>query len=139
MGESTNNEIDFKKVEIIGINMTPFDVHRNCSPVDGKIIFNKHINGSYLSLKNKNALKMNERNSVLLDTEKGMIGVVQTASRMVRRIVTYKQEGDFLKQGEWFGMIKFGSQVDVIMPADCILHVNIKQQVYARKTVLAEW
>ena len=123
---------------IIGINMTPFDVHKNCAPLDGEIILNKHYDGDFLSLKNENALIRNERNTIILDTKIGKIGVVQTASRLVRRIVTYKKEGESLSKGEWFGMIKFGSQVDLILPATCKINVQIKEQVYAKKTIISK-
>lgn len=124
---------------LIGINMTPFDVHRNCAPVDGHLILNKHFDGEYLSLKYKDALARNERNTIVIESPNGKVGVVQTASRLVRRIVTYKSEGDQLVKGEWFGMIKFGSQVDLIIPSTCKLEINLKQQVYAKKTIIAKW
>ena len=83
---------------------------------------------------------MNERNSIVIETvDKKKIGVVQTASKLVRRIVTYKKVGDVVARGEWFGMIKFGSQVDVILPANIKINVSLKQQVYCKKTILASW
>lgn len=122
---------------IIGINMTPFDVHRNATPVAGKIIMNKHFDGKYLSLKDPNAIAQNERNTIVIDNGVHQVGVVQTASKLVKRIVTYKQAGEQVEQCEWFGMIKFGSQVDVIIPCDYEIAVELKQQVYTRKTILA--
>lgn len=124
---------------IIGINMTPFDVHKNCAPVNGTIILNHHTDGEFLSLKHKEALTRNERNSIVFDNPNGRVGIVQTASRLVRRIVTYKKQGDQVKQGEWVGMIKFGSQVDIIIPANCKLNIAEQQQVYAKKTTIAFW
>lgn len=123
---------------LIGINMTPFDVHKNCAPIEGKIILNKHFDGEFLSLKHQEALVRNERNTIVIDSKIGKVGVVQTASRLVRRIVTYKKEGMQLDKGEWFGMIKFGSQVDLIIPANCEVLVSLKQQVYAKKTLIAK-
>lgn len=137
--EFTNTGILDYPCWLIGINMTPFDVHKNCAPVDGKIVLNKHFDGEYLSLKHEDALSRNERNTIVIDNEKGKVGVVQTASRLVRRIVTYKSEGELLSKGDWFGMIKFGSQVDLIIPASCHVNVELKQQVYAKKTLIAEW
>jgi phosphatidylserine decarboxylase len=124
---------------LIGINMTPFDVHRNCSPIDGKIILNKHYYGNFLSLKKVEALIQNERNTIVISSKKGKIGVVQTASRLVRRIVSFKNEGELLRQGDWFGMIKFGSQVDIILPISCEINIKLKQQVYAKNTIIAKW
>lgn len=124
---------------LIGINMTPFDVHKNAAPYDGTVVMNKHIEGEFLSLKAPDALQRNERNSIILDSSKGRIGIVQTASKRVRRIVTYVKEGEHVNKGEWFGMIKFGSQVDLIIPADCKIRVQLKEQVFAQKTIIATW
>ncbi len=124
---------------IIGINMTPFDVHKNCSPIDGIIVFNTHINGEFLSLKDPIAVSRNERNSVIIKNDHIQIGVVQTASKLVRRIDSYIKVGEPIKKGEWFGMIRFGSQVDIILPVYCQIHVNIGQQIYAAKTTIASY
>lgn len=122
---------------LIGINMTPFDVHKNCSPVAGKIILNKHIPGKFLSLKEPKALIENERNTLVVQNDKMTIGIVQTASKLVRRIDSYVKEGNPIEKGEWFGMIRFGSQVDLIIPASCEVKVKIGQQIYAKTTVIA--
>ena len=124
-------------VWMIGINMTPFDVHRNAAPLSGKIIVNHHINGQFASLKDENALGINERNSIVINHGGSLVGVIQTASRLVRRIVTYKKEGESLEKGEWFGMIRFGSQVDLIIPADWEVNVKLGQQVYVKETIIA--
>lgn len=123
---------------MVGINMTPFDVHRNCAPCEGKVLLNKHFDGEFLSLKDPRAFARNERNSIVIETPDGeKVGVVQTASKLVRRIVTYKREGDPVSRGEWIGMIRFGSQVDLILPADAEIDVKLGQQVYCKKTVIA--
>lgn len=137
--EFTNTGLLDTPCWLIGINMTPFDVHKNCAPVDGDIVLNKHFNGEYLSLKHAEALIRNERNTIVINNKRGKVGVVQTASRLVRRIVTYKNVGDIVQKGDWFGMIKFGSQVDVILPIDCEILIELKQQVYAKKSVIAKW
>ncbi|MEJ2594051.1 MAG: phosphatidylserine decarboxylase [bacterium] len=94
---------------LIGINMTPFDVHKNCSPIDGKIILNKHIPGQFLSLKDPMAIARD----------------------------SYVKEGEDINRGKWFGMIRFGSQVDVILPQSYQPAVELGQQVYAAKSILA--
>lgn len=124
---------------LIGIEMTPFDVHRNAAPVDGKIILNKHIDGEFRSLKDPEALAHNERNTMVFQMENGTkIGIVQTASRLVRRIETYRKEGDMVSKSDWIGMIKFGSQVDMIIPASSKVCVEVGQQVYVMETKIAE-
>lgn len=136
LSEFTNVELNYP-CWIIGINMTPFDVHRNATPIAGKIVMNKHFDGKFLSLKDPDAIKQNERNTIVIDNGRHQVGVVQTASKLVKRIVTYKNIGDNVDQCEWFGMIKFGSQVDVIIPCEYEIVVDLKQQVYTRKTILA--
>ena len=124
---------------LIGIEMTPFDVHRNGAPIDGKVILNRHIDGEFQSLKDEEALAHNERNTMVFQMEDGTkVGIVQTASRMVRRIVSYVEEGASVKKGDWVGMIKFGSQVDMIIPASSKVCVEVGQQVYVCETVIAE-
>lgn len=124
-------------VWMIGINMTPFDVHRNASPLSGTIVLNHHINGQFASLKDKNALGINERNTMVINHNGHLVGIIQTASRLVRRIVTYKKEGEIISKGEWLGMIRFGSQVDLIIPAEWEVNVKLGEQVYTKETIIA--
>jgi phosphatidylserine decarboxylase len=124
---------------LIGINMTPFDVHKNCAPLSGEVILNKHIPGSFLSLKMPEAVIRNERNTLVIRHEGNeLFGVVQTASKLVRRIDTYVKEGEMVQQGQWFGMIRFGSQVDILIPENYKVLVIPGQQVYAVKSVIAK-
>lgn len=124
---------------LIGINMTPFDVHKNCAPLDGKIILNKHISGKYLSLKHPKAIVENERNTLVIKNDQMTIGIVQTASKLVRRIDSYVKEGEIIGKGEWFGMIRFGSQVDLVIPAFCDINVEIGEQIFAKKSIIAKF
>jgi len=137
LSELTNTDILDTPSWLIGINMTPFDVHKNAAPVSGKILLNKHFKGKFLSLKSGLAEIENERNTIVIDTGQFKVGVVQIASKKVRRIETYFKEGEDIKRGEWFGMIKFGSQVDLIIPASYQVELNLKDQVYAGRTIVA--
>ncbi len=139
LSELTKTDILTQPCWLVGINMTPYDVHNNCAPVSGEIILNKHFDGKYLSLKLGEALIENERNTMVFKRDDGLIfGMVQIASKRVRRIVTYKKVGDKVKRGEYVGMIKFGSQVDLIIPDNYEIMVNLKDQVYAGKTTVAK-
>lgn len=122
----------------IGINMTPFDVHKNCAPISGKVILNRHFNGKFLSLKDTAAQSDNERNTYVLVNDEVKVGMVQIASRLVRRIDSYVKEGENVRQGDWLGMIRFGSQVDVIIPSDYRVIVDIGRQIHALETIIAE-
>jgi phosphatidylserine decarboxylase len=121
----------------IGINMTPFDAHRNSAPIEGTIEMVEHFKGEFLSLKNKDAADKNERCSYLISNENFSVGIVQIASRLVRRIESYVEVGDRVYRGEWIGMIKFGSQVDLIIPGFHEINITVGQQLYAGKTVIA--
>lgn len=122
----------------IGINMTPFDVHKNCAPISGKIILNQHFKGKFFSLKDFRSQTENERNTYIIKNDDMEVGVVQIASRLVRRIDSYVRTGDDVRQGEWIGMIRFGSQVDIILPAGYRAAVSIGEQVYAAQTIISE-
>ena len=137
LSEITKTELLKVPCWLIGINMTPFDVHKNCSPIDGKIILNKHFDGKYLSLKNPSAISENERNTYVIANDIITVGVIQIASKRVRRIDTYVKEGELVKKGDWIGMIRFGSQVDLIVPEFCKINVSIGEQVHAKKTKIA--
>lgn len=124
---------------LIGINMTPFDVHKNCIPIEGEIKLVKHIKGKFLSLKDPSALVQNERVTVVIESASSEIfGIVQTASRLVRRIDTYVKEGQKVKQGDWYGMIRFGSQVDILIPKHYAIQIEVGQQVFAKSTIIAK-
>ena len=111
---------------LIGIAMNFLNVHVNRAPIDGKISFVKHIKGSFISLKRKEALIENERALTVIDNGQFKLGIVQIASRLVRKIVLYLREGNEIRRGERIGMIRFGSQVDLILPAFPSLHIEIK-------------
>lgn len=123
---------------IIGIVMSVLDVHVNRAPVAGTVIFAKHTSGLYLSLKKFEAFIQNERAAYLIDTGEYVFGVVMIASRIVRKIVEYKKEGDNVVAGERIGMIKFGSQTDLIVPSIVTITVREGDQVYAGETVLCK-
>jgi phosphatidylserine decarboxylase len=119
--------------------MTPFDVHKNCAPVSGRIVLNKHINGEFLSLKHPEAILRNERNTLVIQTENNeYFGIIQTASKLVRRIDSYVKENDQITQGKWFGMIRFGSQVDLIIPKQYLPNVKVGQQIFAATSIIAK-
>ena len=137
LNELTKTDILVNPCWLIGINMTPFDVHKNCSPIKGKIILVKHFNGKFLSLKESDAQTENERNTFVISNDNLMIGIVQIASRLVKRIDTYVNDEQWVEKGQWIGMIRFGSQVDLIIPQDLELNIDVGQQVYAGISIIA--
>jgi phosphatidylserine decarboxylase len=126
---------------LVGIEMNLLNVHVNRSPIGGKIILQKHIHGSFLSLGKPGSEVLNERVSTVIDHGDFRVGVVQIASRLVRQIVSYLKEGDPVRIGQRIGMIRFGSQVDVAFPALRHLEVTVQpgDAVKAGITVLAKY
>ena len=101
---------------LIGIAMNYLDVHVNRAPIGGRISLLKHIKGLFISLKKKEAVIQNERVLTVIENGHFKVGIVQIASRLVRKIIPYFQEGAEIQKGERMGIIRFGSQVDVILP-----------------------
>jgi phosphatidylserine decarboxylase len=123
----------------IGIGMSLLDVHVNRSPIAGKISFLRRIPGAFNSLKNINSLLENERVAAIIEGRGIKIGIVLIASRLVRRICMYLSEGKEVAIGQRIGMIRFGSQVDIIMPVSRTLKINVKpgDNVKAGASILA--
>jgi phosphatidylserine decarboxylase len=111
---------------LIGISMNFLNVHVNRAPIDGKVSFIRHIQGGFTSLKKQEAVIENERALTVIDNGDFKIGVVQIASRLVRKIVLYLREGNEIRRGERIGMIRFGSQVDLILPSVPSIRIEIK-------------
>ena len=125
---------------LIGIAMTFLDVHVTRAAINGKISYFEHVPGSFISLKRDEAPYRNERLIEIIDNDKCRIGLIQIASRLVRRIVAYVREGDELDLGQKIGMITFGSQMDVVLPKLIGLEIKVSagQQVYAGTSIIAE-
>jgi phosphatidylserine decarboxylase len=125
---------------LIGIAMTFLDVHVTRAPVDGEIVFFQHIDGSFISLKKPDAPYKNERVVQVIRNGKMSLGLIHIASRLVRRIDSYVKEGDRLRLGQRIGMIRFGSQVDIVVPRheNLQIHVNVGDRVFAGVTIIAE-
>jgi phosphatidylserine decarboxylase len=125
---------------LIGIAMTYLDVHVTRAAINGKLSYFEHVPGCFLSLKRDDAPYRNERLIEVIQNDRCKIGLIQIASRLVRRIVAYVREGDELDLGQRIGMITFGSQVDVVLPnlRDLEVKVSVGQQVYAGTSIIAE-
>ncbi len=137
--KTTENEYFEKEMIQISVFMSPLNVHLNRYPVSGMIDFVKHSPGKYFVAWSPKSSDENERNSVVITTEKQKtILVRQIAGAIARRIVSYSRPGDIIKQGEELGFIKFGSRVDVFLPLDAQIMVKNGDWVKAGKTVLAK-
>jgi phosphatidylserine decarboxylase len=131
---------DGKIVDIRGRKICIFmnfqNVHVNRVPINGKIHSIVHKKGGYIPAFCKDSDR-NERSHMLIETEHGLVEVIQIAGTVTRRIVSYVREGDNLIQGERFGMIRFGSRVDVTIPENFDIACKIGDRVFAGLTVIA--
>ena len=127
LDDFVQTNINLESGYLIGIEMTYIDVHVNRAPIGGRIILLKHIKGLFISLKRKEAVLQNERALTIIDNGHFKVGIVQIASRMVRKIVPYFREDQEIQKGERMGIIRFGSQVDLIIPDLPSLHIAVKK------------
>lgn len=123
----------------ISIFLSVFDVHINRAPVAGRISRSVYVPGAFVNAALDKASADNERRALVIAMLNGEeIGVVQIAGLIARRIVTFKDEGDTVAVGERFGLIRFGSRVDVYLPEGKTALVAVGQRAIAGETVLAD-
>ncbi len=122
----------------ISIFMSPLNVHVNRYPISGKILESDHHDGVKLPAFNPKSSTKNERTSIMMDTNCGKILCRQVAGAVARRIVTYAQTGMDVAQNQELGFIKFGSRVDIFIPKDLQVVVNLNQKVRGGQTLIAK-
>jgi len=119
----------------ISIRLSIFDVHIQRSPLQGEMSAREYIHGEFLSLSDEKASELNEQNRVLFENEDSKIVVNQIAGFLTRRIVMFRDLGP-IKLAERYGMIMFGSQVDVYLPKNVNLKVSEFQKIKAGESVI---
>lgn len=130
---------EYSGQRIIRIFLSVFDGHIQRLPAKGTVTKIQYKKGLFLDARDPHAHVDNEQNTLTLQTAKGVLVVKQIAGLIARRIVCWAKESQSLGQGERYGLIRFGSQVDVIMPADAIAQVKVGERVVGGETVLARW
>jgi phosphatidylserine decarboxylase len=121
---------------VISIFLSPLDVHINRSPIPGKIVDMIYSPGKFLMATNEKASLVNEQNALTIQGEKITVVCKQIAGILARRVVCWKGKGDNLGLGERFGMIKFSSRTDVLLPANVKITVKEGQRVRGGTTVI---
>jgi len=121
---------------VVSIFLSPLDVHINRSPIPGKIVDVLYSPGKFLMATNEKASLVNEQNALTIQGEKITVVCKQIAGILARRIVCWKAEGDSLGLGERFGMIKFSSRTDVLLPANVRVTVKEGDRVRGGTTVI---
>jgi len=137
--ETTSDEQPGRTFQKISIFMNVFNVHVNRIPYSGEIRFIRYREGKFLSANMDKASALNERNTVLLQTVDGReIITVQIAGLIARRIVCWLKEGMKVSRGQRFGLIRFGSRVEVFLPLGSTLLVRVGEKVRAGETPIGE-
>jgi phosphatidylserine decarboxylase len=121
----------------VSIFMSLFDVHVNRAPVSGKVLERSYNPGRFLAANVEKASLLNEQNALVLETEdRFKILLVQIAGFVARRIVCYAKAGDLVRKGEIFGLIRFGSRIDLYLPTGVKPAVKVGQHVKGGESII---
>ena len=127
-----------KRIQV-SVFMSPVNVHVNRNPISGVVKYFKYHPGKYLVAWHPKSSTENERTTVVTENKVGQqVLFRQIAGALARRIVWYVKEGDIVDQGQQFGFIKFGSRIDIFLPLDAKILVNIDDRPVGGQTVIAE-
>jgi len=120
----------------ISIFLSPLDVHVNRSPVTGKVEFYKYSPGQYLVAYHPKSSELNEHSLIGVSTKYGKVLFKQIVGIVARRLVCELQEGDSVTAGDKFGMMKFGSRMDIFVNPDSEINVKIGDKVVGGETII---
>ncbi len=139
LGELAGTTLDDGGATAVGISLNLSDVHVTRAPVGGRVRLLEHVAGTFGSLRKPEMVLTNERMTMVTETGDLEVAIVHIASRLVRRIVTFVSKGDELRPGQRLGAIRFGSQVDLIIPARPQIKVAVQpgDRVVAGQTIMA--
>ena len=138
---SPPEELDMGSEPVVRVSvfMNVFDCHVNRIPCDGRIGKLVYVPGQFLNASLDKASEENERQMVRIDLDSGaFVGAVQIAGLVARRIVCYLEEDQIVLAGERFGLIRFGSRVDIYLPHGAVSHAVIGQKCVSGETILAD-
>ncbi|MCA1622537.1 MAG: phosphatidylserine decarboxylase [Acidobacteria bacterium] len=127
---------DRENGKFVSVFLSPVDVHINRAPIAGRVVKVERFQGKKAPATSNQASQTNERNSITIEGEKMTVVCTQIVGILARRIVCWSKEGDYLKTGEKFGLIKFGSRTDLLMPENVELAVKIGDKVVGGETII---
>jgi phosphatidylserine decarboxylase len=137
VGECEEDRFLKKKVLKVSIFMSIFDVHLNRAPASGRVLRRSYLPGRFLVANVEKSSLLNEQNAMILETEdQQRILLIQIAGFVARRIVCYAKADDTLRRGEIFGLIRFGSRVDLYLPTEVKPIVRIGQHVKGGESII---
>lgn len=124
--------------KLVSVFLSPLDVHINRAPISGKIVEVDYVRGKKVPATRNDASFINERNSIKIEGEKMTVICTQIAGIVARRIVCWNKLGDDLDIGQKYGLIKFSSRTDLLMPKEVEILVNIGDRVVGGETIIAK-
>jgi phosphatidylserine decarboxylase len=127
-----------KRIQV-SVFMSPANVHQNRSGIAGEVVYNQYHKGKYLVAWDPKSSTENERHSVVIRNPRGEILFKQIAGALAKRIINYLQAGQKVSQNEEMGFIKFGSRVDILLPTDAKVKVQLNEKVKGGVSVIAEF
>lgn len=122
----------------ISIFMSVFNTHVNRCPVSGTVVDIAYFKGNFVDARNPSASISNERNSVVITGDHGRLEVVQIAGMIARRIVCWVRKGDAVQRGDRFGLIRFGSRLDVYLPNNFSFAIQVGAKVRSGVSIIAQ-
>lgn len=123
--------------KFVSVFLSPVDVHINRAPIAGRVVKVELFQGKKAPATSNQASQTNERNAITIEGEKMTVVCTQIVGILARRIVCWSKEGDRLELGEKFGLIKFGSRTDLLMPPNVEIAVEIGDKVVGGETIIA--
>jgi len=136
LGNAHEEHLDAEMLKI-SIFMSVFNVHVNRVPFTGRVLDVFRKSGKFLDARNERATFENEQSGIILETEKGVkLVFIQVAGLIARRIISYPRKGDMLRRGDRYGLIRFGSRVDIYLPKNIVLQVAVGEKTVAGETIL---
>ena len=137
VGECDEDRFLKQKTLKVSIFMSLFDVHLNRTPISGKVVEKNYLPGRFHMASVEKSSLLNEQNAMILESEdRFKILMVQIAGFVARRIVCYAKAGDLLRKGEIFGLIRFGSRVDLYLPPEVKPIVRVGQHVKGGESII---
>jgi len=136
LGDAREEHLGEEMIKI-SIFMSVFNVHINRVPLSGRITDNFYVKGKFLDVRDERATFENERNGLVIETSQGLkVVVVQVAGLIARRIVCYPRVGEMVSRGQRYGLIRFGSRLDVYLPKRSEVKVKMGEKTICGETVL---
>ena len=125
--------------KFVSVFLSPVDVHINRAPIAGRVTRVELFQGKKAPATSNEASQTNERNAVTIEGEKMTVVCTQIVGILARRIVCWSKEGDNLQLGEKYGLIKFGSRTDLLMPKSVEIAVKVGDKVVGGETIIARY